>query len=245
MKNLNLIKLCGSLLLLAAIVLTSCSTSNDVVSNGLLQKRKYRQGYHLQDVFKKKKEQEQISSEVEAVAGHEAKIEEEQTGTLSELDQLISQLESLGANETTAEENRGEQELQTTADSDVHQLEQARMQQLSESHEAPEMKVERKKVRQVKKLLKTAAAYEETGKEGLISIIAGVGNFMLTAWIPLVGLAIGIIAIIYGLRAIKSSDETSRILGIIGTIFGALSIIYNLVVSLYFLFFFLVFAGTV
>ncbi len=228
-----------SISLIVAIVLSSCSTSNDVVSNGLLQKRKYRKGFHHQDMLKRKKSQDAADGEKAIASNPPEKTEKPPQRDLpTEASMALPEAAEDGKLSSTGSGEIVSQSIQEQLKDPV-----ARQRLLSEENVAPKARKQNRKWSEKSKKLGHRAMAIGEGNEGLLSLIAGAANLFMLWPIPLVGLAGGIIAIFFGVKAVRSEEDDQKLMGTIGLVAGILSLLLSIFAHLYYALIILAFAS--
>jgi hypothetical protein len=214
--------------ILTVLILGACSSSNDVVNNGLFQKRKHRTGFHFNGLAHKgpqhSKEASRETFEVEK------SIANEDYANHTEINVFDEQSEESEPIELVLERKREVKKALTF----VQQ----------------ELKGSRQEIKQPKE-----SKFERTVNESnddtdplmtsaILSLVFA-GLAILLIWFPIVNVVFSVLAVVFGRRAMKSEDENVQMMGrigfIVGAIIGILSLLYTLFYIAYILLVFLVF----
>jgi len=217
-----------SCILIVFVVLTSCSTSSDVVQNSAIQKRKYRKGYHINNVLHRKKSFKK--NEVESIAA---------------IDPISSsKLESKSQDKVSTPLSR--KLSYKNFDSKVDKDEAPKNKMLSRKLDKVISKVERRVNSTLPNKLKLPIAkegnIEEDGSSdadvmGLVALLLGIGAFvfsLISIAIPIIGLlglVAAIMAIVIG-NKYKAQSILAKIGFVLGWIYVGIAILTLLVVLL-------------
>ncbi len=209
----------------ALIVLSACSSNNDVVNNGLLQKRKHRDGFHFNGIGK--------SKSIESAAMH-------RKAERNRAEEAVVNIEP----------TEGSKEAQQETQCYESQLEREPMVQNRNTHKAARfLNNTAEKVwnepKTEKKIERTKATNDDSDPyrtAAILSVVfAGISLIIIT--VPIVNVVFSVLAIVFGRKARLSDNSDNQTLAkiamIIGLITGILGLIYTLLFAAYIVFFIL------
>lgn len=208
----------------ALMMLQSCSSSNDVASNGLLQKRKYRQGFHS-NVMAKIKGQVKKQREVE----NEPAANELDSAIASADNDAFKWWESANAmnqHEGRNPENNAKPietpELDPRLDRPI-----LRYIARADKHDSVLSKKLRDRVN-------ASSSSNDPRKDGIISLVIAGVILMFGIGIPLINIVAACFGLYYGIRANKGGEKDLGLAGIIANaMMIAISLFYTIIIAFY------------
>lgn len=224
-----------------ALMLSSCSSSNDVVSSNGIQKRKYRSGFHM--AGKKKatkiasvKESTETPGTREIAAQDNGEASSDTTETYAE-----TSYAEVGSTESTKWWHRAASDGQSSDEAD--EVAPNSQGQALESKDIP--RVLQRKIKRLQRqqsvagetLLERAVApiepSDDPERDAIVSL-ALAGAWVLLLWfIPFVNIAAGIVGIVFGIKANRGGEDG---LGTLGVILNAIELVLSLLWTLYIVF---------
>lgn len=219
-----------SLLLLASILISSCSSSNDVVSRGAISKRKYRDGFHLDLRKHNHKDIAKTYTSGESSAPQVSQVEKE----------------DISKHSTSIIPTEKEQQEVTKNNSIFHKLRQKKKAS-NDGHELSDVtenqtEIEPEKIR--KKQSRPSSESNDRFSQDEILAIVFTSLAFLTLSIPLIGLVFSILGLVFSRKADSAKPtQLLQILKIFSIVFLVMSILYLLFYIGYFVFIFLFLGG--
>lgn len=94
----------------------------------------------------------------------------------------------------------------------------------------------------------SSASHELNQTKAIVSLVLGIAGLVLF-WVPLIGLVLGIVALVLGLKAKKDSEQQPSVYGgkglaLAGLILGVISTVLGLLYLIYWIFI-LIFVGSI
>lgn len=218
---------------LSALVLTgclcgSCSHQNAVVSGNLLQKRKYRSGFHLETpaVFRQKQ-----ADAAPQVCGDSGKHTAERVQVTGANRQPVAPLLNQAAS------SRG------VARGDAHGIFTPRFTRESDTIIAPGFSEVTANEYNTEPVISDVPGFgqgvnyyqdeDPYERAGTLSVTFGLLNFLLLWLVPFVGVALAGLAIYFGIKALNSAEPSTKVLGIVGMILGFISLLMALIWTMF------------
>ena len=214
-------------LLILAAIMASCSSSNDVVNNGLFQKRKHRTGYHINGLAHAKGSKSSITKNdlsIEMQIPFDDSVDQEEF-------EITQETQSKQETEYIEIRNESKREFKSV------------LKAFKKENRAIEIKNKEIASSIIENDLNESLDDTDPFRTaGILSLVfAGLSNILLQ--LPIVNLVFSGLAIYFGRKARNSDDEDVRTMGqigsIIGIVTGILGILYILAIAAYILFVFL------
>lgn len=217
-------------LLLIMIVLgflyTGCSHQKNVVSGNLVQKRKYRSGFHTEafTLFRSR----QATEPSPVCSGWERQIK---SGTGAENPEVQ---EGSRLTKTETDAMPALEEMDKDQPRGIFTFPVRRGAGATKALEPPPPAKHRPQPVTNSDLFpqpETGSSGDEDPYEraGTLSVTFGLLNFLLLWLVPFVGVAMAVLAIYFGIKSLNSTDSSTKALGIVGMILGFISLFMALI----------------
>jgi len=186
----------------SALLLSSCGSSSDVVSNSLIQHRKYRSGFHLN--LKSIAAQPRTKSELDLNTDMAMMPVLQRAKTLSSLEH-----EELNVANLPKQREFSLKRVFKKRQVEIESTEGIIAEIGLEGDEEPEKPVKTYKAETL----------------GLISMILGLSNLILM-FVPILGIVCSVVSFVFGIKALKTKDKRAALYGIIGILMACLTFIF-------------------
>lgn len=208
-----------ALSLVLITVLSSCS-SDKAVTTGMIQKRKYRPGIHL---------------DLNLRRNQAPKVLEQSRET--EIAEVSAPLE-----ETVEKEPLAPETVEVVSEDEQALWQEQSLEPKLRSNQGLDKKMDWIKTWPERTAPKILERFDDDEEEGYDPILPGVigavlaGVNLVTMFIPFLGLIMGILAIFFGVKALQTDDKGARVLGLLALVLAGLTLFIALLISLLFLF---------
>jgi len=208
-------------LLILAAIMASCSSSNDVVNNGLFQKRKHRTGYHINGLAHAKGSKSSITKNdlsIEMQIPFDDSVDQEEF-------EINQETQSKQETEYIEIRNESKREFKSVLKAFKRNKKKDGEIYIHDQGMSETALLESKESKEENDPLMTAAI--------LSLVFAGISLMLIT--VPLVNIVFGVLALVLGRRAMKSENENVQMMGKIGSIAGLVLTIISVLFTLLFI----------
>ena len=211
---------------LSAVLLSACSSSNDVASNKLIQKRKYRQGFHTNVIAK-------IKAKIDRTRADDL----ESDTPLNELDSAIAFASDENFKwweSAVASKEAASQRFEAESEPLTKKVEKSKFDRPIIRRMAGADKHDSVLSNKLRQKAIAASSTDDPHKDGIISLLIAGAILLFGLGLPLINIVAACFGLYYGIRA-KNGGETD--LGLAGILANSLmiflSLLYTIVIVFY------------